>query len=423
MKMDRRDFLKWTGAAGLMVSGAGLWTPARAETALHQGPYWLMINASGGWDPTLLCDPKGRISSTQSDPVNNYYRDDIIQVGPFTAAPVEGHQAFLERFRNQLLVINGVDTQTNSHETGRRYTWCGSMDPGFPAFSALVAAAQDPNPSLAFLTNGGYSETAGSVSPTRIPDPQAITEIAFPDMLSISDEASQLHHPTTLDRILAARTARHNRQLEASSLPREKRAMSILHSARTGSNELAQLAEALPESLDNSNNQLIRQAQVALSCFKAGVTVSANLSIGGFDTHGNHDMSHTPNIQKIVSAMMFAMDEAERLGIADKLYILVGSDFARTPWYNDNNGKDHWSITSFMALGPGIQGGRVIGATDDYQSPYSVDPESMAISSTGTRIHPAHIHSSLRQLAGIDQNPVITGWNMEHASLPLWGNT
>ena len=129
------------------------------------------------------------------------------------------------------------------------------MDPGFPAFSALVAAAQDPKPSLSFLTNGGYSETAGSVSPTRIPDTEAITEIAFPNHLDISDESSLLHHPTTMERILTARTARHTRQLEHSSLPREQRAMSILHSARTGSNELAQLAEALPDTLDNSNNR------------------------------------------------------------------------------------------------------------------------------------------------------------------------
>ena len=91
-------------------------------------------------------------------------------------------------------------------------------------------------------------------------------------------------------------------------------------------------------------------------------------------------------------------------------------------WYNDNNGKDHWSITSFLAMGPGIQGGRVIGATDDYQAPYAVDPGSMSLSDSGTRIHPAHIHSALRQLAGIDKHPVITAWNMEHEALPLWGS-
>ena len=422
MKMNRRDFLKWTGTAGLVVSGGGLWTPAQASATTHEGPYWLTINASGGWDPTLLCDPKGRISATQTDQVNNYYRDDIIPIGPFKVAPVEGHEAFFERFRNDLLVINGVDTQTNSHETGRRYTWCGSMDPGFPAFSALVAAASNPRPSLSFLTNGGYSETGGSVPPTRIPDTNAINELAFPDRLDVSVDDSTLHHPSTLERILAARTDRHNRRLAGSTLPREQRAMSILHEARTGTNELSQLAEQLPDSLDNSGNRLIRQAQVAMACFKAGVTVSANLSIGGFDTHGNHDNSHTPNIQRILEAVTYAMDEAERLNIADKLYILVGSDFGRTPWYNDNNGKDHWSITSFLAMGPGIQGGRVIGGTDDYQAPYAVDPSSMSLSNSGTRIHPAHIHSALRQLAGINQHPIITAWNMEHDALPLWGS-
>jgi uncharacterized protein (DUF1501 family) len=421
MKMDRRDFLKWTSTAGLVLGGSGLWTAAGAESATHDGPYWLTINAAGGWDPTLLCDPKGRTSASQTDPVNNYYRDDIVEVGPFKVPPVEGHQAFFERFKNQLLVINGVDSQTNSHETGNRYTWSGSMDPGFPAFSALVAAAQDPRPSLSFLTNGGYSETAGSVAPTRIPDTKAIAEIAFPDQLVIDDEASFLHHPSTMARIQAAREARHERQLGDSTLPREQRALSILHEARTGKNELAQLAETLPATIDNSNNRLIRQAQVAMACFKAGVTISANLSIGGFDTHGNHDNSHTPNMQRIVEAITYAMDEAERLGIADKLNILVGSDFGRTPWYNENNGKDHWSITSVLAMGPGIEGGRVVGATTDYQSPMTVDPTTLALSESGTRIHPAHIHAALRELAGMDKNPVISTWKLDHDPLPLWG--
>jgi uncharacterized protein (DUF1501 family) len=260
------------------------------------------------------------------------------------------------------------------------------------------------------------------VPPTRIPDTQAIRELAFPDILDVTTEDSALHHPSTLARIQAAREQRHARQLDHASLPREHRALSILHEARTGTNELAQLAETLPSALDNSNNNLIRQAQVAIACFKAGVTVSANLSIGGFDSHGDHDNRHTPNIQRILAAITYAMDEAEKMGIADKLYILVGSDFARTPWYNDNNGKDHWSITSFLAMGPGIQGGRVVGATDDYQAPYSVDPTSLAISNSGTRIHPAHIHSALRELSGINQHPVITAWDMEHEALPLWGN-
>ena len=36
-------------------------TRARAESkAPYEGPLFILINAQGGWDPTSLCDPKGR---------------------------------------------------------------------------------------------------------------------------------------------------------------------------------------------------------------------------------------------------------------------------------------------------------------------------------------------------------------------------
>lgn len=422
MKLDRRTFLQLTGTAGLAVTTSPLWTSsASAAEKVHGGPYWLTIHASGGWDPTLLCDPKGRLSTSEADPVNSYYQSEIMNIGAFKVAPIEGHEAFFNRFKDDLLVINGIDTQTNSHETGRRHTWSGSMDPGFPSFTALAAAAADPKPNLAFLTNGGYSETGGSVPPTRIPDTAAITEIAYPDRLDPADAESTLHSASTLERIRLAKESRYTRLMNEATLPQTQKAYSRLHTARAGDNELAALADSLPETLDNGDNRLIKQAQVALACFKAGVTVSANLSISGFDTHGNHDNRHTPNIQKIIEAVGYAMDEAERLGIADQLYILVGSDFGRTPWYNDNNGKDHWSITSMMLMGPNIKGGRVLGGTDHYQSPLTVNPETMALDPSGTRIHPAHIHASLRELAGMYDHPLSQSWGVEHGILPLWG--
>ncbi|MCB9682041.1 MAG: DUF1501 domain-containing protein [Alphaproteobacteria bacterium] len=403
MKMDRRDFLKWTAAAG-MVATAPRWMPtARAATEAWQGPYWLTIHAAGGWDPTLLCDPKGRANENTPDPVNHYFTDDIVEVGPFRAAPVSGHRTFLERFRDDLLVINGIDAQTNSHETGTRYTWSGSMDPGYPALPALVAAAEPARPSLAYVSHGGYDITDGLVAPTRLPDTSAILQIAYPERLDEDEPDSTLLPESMLARLRSARDARLQRQIDAATLPRVKRAMSVLQQARTGDNELAALAESLPATLDGSNNPLRRQAQVSIACFKAGVSMSASLSMGGFDTHGNHDDSHTPNLQRIVEAVTYAMDEAERAGIADKLIIVVGSDFARTPWYNDTNGKDHWSITSMMMMGPGIRGGRVIGATDERQVPVGLDAGTLrTVSSGGIRITPADVHASLRQLAGID---------------------
>jgi hypothetical protein len=54
-------------------------------------------------------------------------------------------------------------------------------------------------------------------------------------------------------------------------------------------------------------------------------------------------------------------------------------------------------------LGPGIQGNRVVGATDEKQFLVPVAPQTLEIDkANGIRPRPEHIHLALRELAGID---------------------
>jgi uncharacterized protein (DUF1501 family) len=401
MNLNRRSFLSWLAAGGAAAAvGPRLYGRANADEPVV-GPFFLFVNASGGWDPTMLCDPTGRASEAEADPINHFDAADIEQVGAFKVAPIDGHVAFFERFKSDLLVLNGVDTQTNSHEIGSRFMWSGSIKPGFPSEAALVAAAREPRPALAFLSNGGYDVTDGLVAPTRIPDTSAILEIAYPDRLDKADDRTGVLPLDILARLDQARTERLQRQLDAATLPRLRHAMASLQIARVGNNDLARLSAKLPSALDTSGNPLKRQAQVAMACFAAGVSASATMEIGNFDTHGDHDRIHTQSMKDIVAGITFAMDEAERQGIADKVVVIVGSDFGRTPYYNDTAGKDHWPITSMLLMGPGIRGGRVLGGTDGSFAPTLLDPTTLAPSSSGIRITPAHVHASLRALSGV----------------------
>ena len=64
--------------------------------------------------------------------------------------------------------------------------------------------------------------------------------------------------------------------------------------------------------------------------------------------------------------MSFFWDYAEELGLADRILLVVGSDFSRTNFYNDGNGKDHWPIGSYMLMEQGAPwGNRVVGLTDE----------------------------------------------------------
>ena len=405
--LNRRSFIQILGA-GLILPTAltGIPRLVRADTIeenRYSGKVWLTIHASGGWDPTLICDPKGYSSEADLAPINNYHADEIEEIGNFLVPPVEGMNEFFTEFQNDLLVINGIDVTTNGHEQGTAAIWSGEIDANRPGFTALFAASREVTPSLAFVSNGGYDYTGGFIPVTRLPDTDTILEIAFPNRRDVLRDDTYYLHPNINQKIIEARTARVSRIQENAHLPRTLNAMQVLESVRADDSELQSLVDVLPT--EAREDDLQSQIQVALSCFSAGVSVAANVSLGGFDTHGNHDASHTPRLQQIVAAVAYAREEAERLGISERLNIIIGSDFARTPYYNDGNGKDHWSISSMMMIGADIPGGRVIGGTDSDQLPLAVDPETLELDADGVVITPTNIHAALRRLAGIEDHP------------------
>jgi len=255
-----------------------------------------------------------------------------------------------------------------------------------------------------------------------IPNTNVIEAISYPHRLNAGEEGSELFTQSTLDRINTARQSRIERQLGHATLPRYQSSMRVFLDARYADNQLADLITHMPEELDDSGNNLRRQAQLACASFRAGLSVSANLSIGGFDTHGNHDQNHEPRMQQIVDGVDFLLQEADRQGIADQLYIIVGSDFARTPWYNDTNGKDHWTITSMMFIGPGIQGGRGIGATNDRQGPLTLNPNTFEPDEgSDLIINPEHVHYALRELAGVNRTALEGQFSVGSELLPIFG--
>ena len=108
------------------------------------------------------------------------------------------------------------------------------------------------------------------------------------------------------------------------------------------------------------------------------------------------------------------------IGVAGKVIVLIGSDFGRTPGYNDGNGKDHWSVSSFMAMGPGIVGNRVVGASTASHKPLTVNPETLALDENGIRITPGHINTALRALAGIDNDILSAHYPLKEGLLPIF---
>ena len=400
--MNRRDLLKLCGMAGL-----GLTTPIRlrAETSEpepHAGPFYLVFNASGGWDTTYLMDPKG------TDGINRLYQEgDIQTAGNLRFAPnaknIEAgmsNENFFKKYASELLVFNGLDYSVNNHSPCSRYTATGKLDSTtYPTFAALVAACQGPECPLAFLTFGNYSATGNLVPMARVPYLPTLKKIAQADSPGGNH---RYHDGFVLDRIERTLKEQFDTRLTTSQLPRTARAQSTLYAAQLNSKSLKR---ALPHIGNPPKGRLPQQAEIALSSFKAGLCVSANLTIGQFDSHGNNYRDQLKLIPEFLAGIDYAVNRAEQLGIRERLVVVIQSEMGRTPHYNKGNGKDHWSIGSIMFMGHGIKGNRLLGETDGGQFARPFDPKSLkSINDNGIRVRPEHIHEALRQHAGVDQH-------------------
>ncbi|HEU0067905.1 MAG TPA: DUF1501 domain-containing protein [Nitrospiraceae bacterium] len=425
----RRDFLKLCGLAGL-----GLAMPFRSPHMLraetdekgYEGPFYVVLNASGGWDTTYLMDPKG------IDGINRLYEQgEILTHGNHKFAPTDKHkqggmsnEEFYAEFGDELLVLNGLDYSVNNHSPGARYMATGKLDNlAYPTFAALVAACQGPECPLAFLTFGNYSSTGNLVAMSRVPYLPSLKRLALADYVE-GNERAPYHDGFVLDRIERALQEEHQASAAAPRLPRVERAENMLYAAQVNSKALQRVTPHIPS--DIPKERLAQQAEIALAAFKAGVCVSANLTIGQFDSHANNDADQMKLIPEFLAGVAYIARRAEELQLRDQLVIIIQSEMGRTPTYNNGQGKDHWSIGSIMFLGRGIQGNRVIGATDEKQFQVPVDPQSLACDQDkGLRVRPEHIHTALREFAGIAEHPYSQkfplGVKENERLLGLWG--
>jgi hypothetical protein len=280
----------------------------------------------------------------------------------------------------------------------------GKLDSlAYPTFAALVAACQGPTCPLSFLTFGNYSATGNLVAMSRVPYLPSLRRIANADAID-GNERAPYHDDFALSRIEQALAERRAERATRPLLPRQQRAENMLYAAQVNSKALRRVTPHIPK--DVPKQRLARQAEIALASFKAGVCVSANLSIGQFDSHSNNDADQMRLIPEFLEGIAHVLRRAEELHIRDKLVVIAQSEMGRTPTYNSGNGKDHWSIGSIMFLGPGIRGNRVVGATDDKQFALPLHPRTLAAGGEpGIRVRPEHLHEVLRQFAGIAEHP------------------
>jgi len=401
--MKRRTLLKGLLAAAMGAPGFRL---PLVDAAVHSGKFFVFVQADGGWDPTSFCDPK---ANTPGEPVINHWarRAEVRQAGNVSYTPFAGNAHFFDKYYQRMLVINGVDAQTNSHTVGIVHNWSGRNSEGYPTLSALLAAHYAPALPIPYLSFGGFSATSGITRFTRIDNARLLREIAYPatNMFSDGDWAAiEAYRAATADRLATAphmlSGKEHHLDFYRSAFATE--GLKAYADAIPPEDELEEV-EVGPNDFESA---LRLQAQLTVLAFKTRVAVSADLHLGGFDTHANHDADHEWLLGSLTNGVDYLWEYAEIHGVADRLVVVIGSDFGRTNFYNSQSGKDHWPIGSYIIMEKNQRWtNRVVGETDELHFAYAIDARNLRRNDQGgTIIYPKHVHKALRRYLGIERS-------------------
>jgi hypothetical protein len=418
--IKRRTLLKALAqSSALPLFGTPLLSKALITNG-YSGPLLLQIQAEGGWDVTSYCDPK--VNQPGEKVITNWSKSaEPLRAGGIAYAPFGNNETFFERHHKKMLVINGIDTQTNSHTTGVLHNWSGRNAEGFPSLSALFAAHHSPESAMPYVNFGGFGATQNVVRFTRLQDnPEQLGRVLEPN-LSGYHQASEhndydgpiyFRNTDNLNLIDRFRRERLERlKANTSLLGRQQRNLNAYGQALEGKSELAELAAYLPkretifqpiEGFNNTKGQI----QLVSAIFEAGVSSAADVHLNGFDTHDDHDAMHTAQLSYLNEAIDLVWQLAEQGGYADRLTVVVGSDFGRTPHYNSQQGKDHWPIGSMLVMQSNpAWGDRAVGVTDPLHNAIAINPVTLEEDAqSGSIIYPKHVHKALRKLLNLEGN-------------------
>lgn len=414
---------------GAFSASSRVWSSGKDD---YSGKCLVTLQLDGGADVTQLCDPK--INTPGERKINNWADwADPGAAGNILFAPIADNEWLFNRFGADMLVVNGVDAQTNSHETGRLFNWTGSNAEGKPSLSALHAAYNSPDQPLAYAVFGGESRTAGIIGYNRFDDVSRLRNLSQPRTQSWSNTPKRsMEEYDRVDSLVSDELTQLLSAAQAS--PRRRQNLERFLRARNNRDALKRLADILPsqEEMHAYNefevagqsfwDNLKQQMQGALLVFKSGLGSAADLSLGGFDSHDNHDAVHEQLYLNLADALAYFWDYAEVLGISERIMLVIGSDFGRTNFYNDGAGKDHWPVGSYIIMERNAPwGNRVVGATDALHFAQRIDPITLKESRDGIIITPAHVHQAIRAHLGFDQYASDVGLALgDTETLPLF---
>lgn len=405
LSLNRRGFL-----GGALAATAGLSFPrvARAAAPANRRKF-LFFFAGGGWDTTTVLDPHFEADTRVDMDVDTFPG----QLGNLTwtsGADREDVDRFFARWGGRAAIVNGVDVHSVGHDSATQFVMTGTSASSFSDWPTLIAANSPfeyPLPHLVFSgpafpgTYGAAVVRAGGGTLLDLINGtiNGRADVPSPDIDAPVNDI--------IDEFVAKRVADYAAAQKGASKDRADALVANLLRAR----ELE--ARGFEAGLSDLGRDVFDQAIRAVELMRLDLARCAMIRIpGGWDSHGNN-MVQAPQ-QNAFFAMLNDLFEhmsrtpgSHATWLIDEVVVVATSEIGRTPALNPT-GKDHWPYGSYLVAGAGVNGNRVIGATDsglqgldiDFQTGQAGGPDRLGCENVGT---------GLLKLAGLDPEEFLPG--------------
>lgn len=403
----RRAFL---GGSAALLASVGLGLPQRSYAAAPIERKFLFFFAGGGWDTTTVLDPhfEGGVVDMDPDTV-------LAQAGGLVYASGPGREPvdrFFRRWGKRTAIVNGIDVHSVGHDSAAQFLMTGTTASSFADWPTLLAARSSLEYPLPHVVFGGPSYPGTEGQAVVRAGGGTLLDLLDGSIVGYADDPAPLPpHPADrlVDTFVYDRIADYASGRTGQA---RARADSLLANLERAMELEGRRFEA---GLSDLGNSLLDRAVKATEMFRLGLSRCAILHIpGGWDSHGDNRVQAPAQIA-FYAMLDELMDHLARTPghaatwLVDEVVIVALSEIGRTPGLNGSGGKDHWPYGSALVVGAGVNGNRVLGATDDGLAAMKVDLATGLPSSSGTLLGCEHFGLALLRLGGLDPAKVLPG--------------
>jgi uncharacterized protein (DUF1501 family) len=399
--LSRRGLLG-LGMAGLVAPRFGY-----AEPVAGVNRRFLFVHCRGGWDTTYVFQPNFGSSIVDMEPNSTLNTSHSIPFVDNASRP--NVPRFFAQYGDRTCVVNGIEVRSVTHERCARIMMTGSAEGNTDDWGAILAGRAESRQLLPYFVLSGTAFTAQySSRVVRVGASGQLEALISGEILEQATERFPV--PSSGRDALVDAVVRRRMTKKASG-------NAVVTAAASALDDVASL-EAYASRLQISGYEpggcygLANQMAAVFDVFELGLARTALVEYRGWcsegwDTHADNVRQglHFDELFEYLAKALADLDGRTAVdggALADETVVVVLSEMGRTPQLNGGGGRDHWTFTSAMVIGPGVAGGRVVGGFDDSGYGAATDFASGDVMAEGPGISAANFGATLMALGDVD---------------------